>query len=401
MWVPRSEQDIEQAIDAGTLRETQTFDAKAQLPATGKNKDLARDICAMTVDGGVLLYGLGGGDPTRPDDPKPFELAGASERIDQVAQTAISEPPTIEIHDIPAASGDGTGYLAVVIPPSPRAPHMVTLEGENRFYGRGATGNRILTEGEVARLYARRERWEVDRRSMLEGAIEGMPFKFERPLHEIGPMVVVARPVASREDLLDRARGDLDLRTFLQRELTQEARRRDPYPNQGTSGVGQALEVERRGAGVWILQRQRDPTMEYQSRLEITASCGVTYWHSPTINYMGDHRPSDTRLLLMEQSVTRALFQPLAVVAWLYEHAGYAGAVDVGVAVLDIERATGASLLRSFDGGTPYGAKDFRADARVPIVKLRQDLEGVTGTLLSGLFDVISLRDYDPFADAR
>jgi hypothetical protein len=52
---------------------------------------------------------------------------------------------------------EGLGYLVVIIPASPRAPHMVTLEGENRYYGRGATGNRILNQGDVARLYQRRE----------------------------------------------------------------------------------------------------------------------------------------------------------------------------------------------------------------------------------------------------
>jgi hypothetical protein len=194
MWVPRSETELQQTVLAATVRETATFDAKAALPAKGKNKDLARDICAMTVDGGVLLYGLGGDDPTRPDTLMPFDLSGVAERIDQVAQAAISEPPTIEIHDIESTSSPGTGYLVVVIPASPRAPHMVTLEGENRYYGRGATGNRILTEGEVARLYARREQWEIDRGSLLANVIAAIPFKFEEPPEQIGPMVVVARP---------------------------------------------------------------------------------------------------------------------------------------------------------------------------------------------------------------
>lgn len=83
------------AINAGDLRETASFDAKMGLPPPGRNKDLAKDICAMTVDGGVLLYGLGGEDPTRPDTLTPFNLAGAAERIDQVVQTGIRESPAI------------------------------------------------------------------------------------------------------------------------------------------------------------------------------------------------------------------------------------------------------------------------------------------------------------------
>ena len=163
MWRPQTEAEIQAGIDNGIVHETSTFDAKLRLPARGRNTDLAKDICAMTVDGGVLLYGLGGDDPIRPDRREPFDLTGAAERIDQVAQAGIAEPRVIEIHDIASDEQPGTGYLSVVIPGAPRAPHMLTINGDNRYWGRDATGNRILSEGEVARLYARRERWEEAR----------------------------------------------------------------------------------------------------------------------------------------------------------------------------------------------------------------------------------------------
>lgn len=353
----------------------------------------------MTVDGGVLLYGLGGDDPTRPDTLMPFDLSGVAERIDQVAQAAISEPPTIEIHDIGSTSSPGTGYLVVVIPASPRAPHMVTLEGENRYYGRGATGNRILTEGEVARLYARREQWEIDRGSLLANVIAAIPFKFEEPPKQIGPMVVVARPVASSKELLGRARGDMDADHFLQRNFSERARELDPYPDQGTPGLGDAFDVARRGSTTWILQRDRDLTLPYQARLELTASGQFTYWHAPTINSRA--RSGDPRLLLMERSVTRAVFQTLATAAWLYEQGGYAGAVDIAVAVLNIEDAEGAALSSGFGNSPPYGAVDYRNDARVTTSELRLNAERLTSDLLAGLFDVISPRNYDPFAERR
>ncbi len=69
MWIPKSEQDIEQAIAAGTLIETLTFDAKA-LP--GKSKDIAKDIAAMTVDGGVILYGVAEDENKRLTKLAPF-----------------------------------------------------------------------------------------------------------------------------------------------------------------------------------------------------------------------------------------------------------------------------------------------------------------------------------------
>lgn len=70
---------------------------------------------------------------------------------------------------------------------------MLTIAGDNRYWGRGATGNRILTEREVARLYERRERWEVDRDRMLDETVSRMPFTFA--VNEIGVVVTVIRPV--------------------------------------------------------------------------------------------------------------------------------------------------------------------------------------------------------------
>ena len=56
MWSPRDVQEIEVALAGRRLEETHTFDGKA-LP--GRNKDIAIDACAMTIDGGSLLYGVG------------------------------------------------------------------------------------------------------------------------------------------------------------------------------------------------------------------------------------------------------------------------------------------------------------------------------------------------------
>ncbi len=62
-----------------------------RIPTRGK--DLAIDVAAMATDGGSLLYGLGEDENGRPTVPQPFELAGARERVDQIVQTFISEPP--------------------------------------------------------------------------------------------------------------------------------------------------------------------------------------------------------------------------------------------------------------------------------------------------------------------
>jgi hypothetical protein len=171
MWIPASEREITAAIEAGDLVETATFDAKRELPGKGKSKDLSIDVAAMANDGGILLYGVGEDENGRPTIHKPFKLAGARERVDQIVRTSISEPPDIQVREISTDSDPSLGYLVVAVSPSPRAPHMVTVGKEYRYYGRADTGNVLLTEGEVARLYERRQRWETDREGMLEETI--------------------------------------------------------------------------------------------------------------------------------------------------------------------------------------------------------------------------------------
>ena len=167
MWLPESEDQIQQSLLAGTLSETSTFDVKRELPTQGKAKSLAIDVAAMTVDGGVILYGVDEDENGRPATLSPIVLANARERIDQIVRSTISEPPQIHVHAIPSKADLAVGYLAVVVPPSARAPHMVIVGNEYRYYGRSDTGNVILTEGQVARLYERRQRWEVDRDALL------------------------------------------------------------------------------------------------------------------------------------------------------------------------------------------------------------------------------------------
>lgn len=212
MWIPRSEQEIMAVIEAGSLVETATFDAKQALPAKGKSKDLAIDVAAMANDGGILLYGIGEDEHGRPTVPNPIGLSGAAERVDQIVRSSISEPPTIELHSIPAEAHPGVGYLVLAVPPSARAPHMVIVGEENRYYGRSATGNVRLTEGEVARLYQRRQRWEIDREALLEEAIDRAPME---PHEDFAYLHLVARPLVPGEDVLDRARGDTHLGQFL------------------------------------------------------------------------------------------------------------------------------------------------------------------------------------------
>ncbi len=197
MWIPKTVEELEDRVTNGSLEESPTLDFKREVPSN--NKEIAKDIAAMTTDGGVLIYGVGEGHHGRPTELTPIPLSGLPERIDQIARSGIHEPPTISIKAL--FKGADTGYLIVVVPQSPRAPHMVQLRGDHRFYGRGATGNQILTEGDVARLYRQRADWQRDAHQLLEDAIEASPFK---PGDGSGLLFLIASPSGADRDLLRR-----------------------------------------------------------------------------------------------------------------------------------------------------------------------------------------------------
>ena len=123
MWIPATEADILARLEAGDLEETATFDAKEEVSSS--SKELAKDVVAMSVEGGVLLYGVGEDDDGRVTVPAPFVLTGVAERITQIIGTCTHEPVPVEVKVIRCEEDAAQGYVAVVVSPSPRAPHMV------------------------------------------------------------------------------------------------------------------------------------------------------------------------------------------------------------------------------------------------------------------------------------
>ena len=59
-WIPRSEADLTESISQGLLEETHYLELKREIAAgRGANKELARDLASLAVDGGTLLVGIG------------------------------------------------------------------------------------------------------------------------------------------------------------------------------------------------------------------------------------------------------------------------------------------------------------------------------------------------------
>lgn len=192
MRVAQDEAGLRDAFDQGLLDESHVMDLKREL-SSGKsaNDELARDLASFAVDGGQLVLGV---------DEKsglyPIPLAGLAERVEQVGRSLVDEPLQLEFQTIPTATDPANGYLIVVVPASPRAPHMV----RGRYWGRGDKTKHQLGDAEVERLMARRSEWGVAAVNKARAWFRNYPALRQHVRgKDFGSLFVYAAPVPLRE----------------------------------------------------------------------------------------------------------------------------------------------------------------------------------------------------------
>jgi hypothetical protein len=400
MWIPRDADQIRRAALAGELPETPSFDAKAELPPSRKNADIATDVAAMATDGGVLLYGVGEDDHGQPTIPCPIPLGGAADRIGQVVATSIAEVPYIDVREYPTAEDPAVGYLVVIVPQSARAPHQVTVGGDLRFYGRGAKGNRRLTEGEVARLYERRQAWQVDREQVLRDVIAAAPIP---PRKGAGYIHGFARPVVSDQSMLERAVSTLGGSRQMHQWLLNVVHSIKLRGQYGPS-LESASFWRRYGADMWRLSTRGD-----EERSDPGDTTGLV---DLNLNIDGRGqlfcgRATDARMsapgqqVIIEVVIAGNIEALFAVMGKLYEAAGYHGQVDVGVAVTGIEGALSERDSRSFHPAPAYPVGTFARTDRVAARELLNPDE-VGYRLLRHLFEATTGIDgWNPFTQPQ
>jgi hypothetical protein len=191
-----SEADLHQAAATGLLIEGHFLDVKRLIPSgKPKNVELARDIASFAVDGGTILVGVDElADGTA--IPCPQKLDGLAERVEQVASMIPDPPVPVRSVRIPTAGDSHVGYLAIHIPKSSQAPHMV----DGRYLARGDKTKRYLTDPEVRRLYAETAANLLDADVLLEAEFNRDPIPSD--VRRKGHLFLVAQPQTSRPDLM-------------------------------------------------------------------------------------------------------------------------------------------------------------------------------------------------------
>jgi hypothetical protein len=402
MWKPTNIEEFEAAVVEGGLEERHDFDAKRQLPGNGK--ELAKDIAAMTTDGGALVYGVGKDEDERPRVLAAFDLAGARERIDQVAQNSIFPSPRVEFAPLRLPNDESRGYLVVLVPASALAPHQVSVGNDRRYYGRCETGNRLLTEAEIARLYDRRARLNVDRERLLGECIAASPVGPPEPGKQ-GFLQAFAQPVLRDDQLWDRAveksQGEEQILQKRLRDAVASVR-----GDWGGAHIGLALNWRLRGADKWTLDTglaSNDPDSFPVHRraladLSMDGRCYMFYGGAAdTTDRRSPEVPST--FLLYERGVALNLAQFMALVGSLYEVGAQYGPIDVGMAVTCIRGAISAHAYGDHLPGTPYQEDGAFRTARYDARELSEDPIGISRHLIDRLLRAMSNgSSWDPLA---
>lgn len=152
MEIPQTEAELQRYVTE-RIQESERLEFKRELPASGKNEDIAKDVSSLAnTDGGLIVYGVDAKSGV-PEQLTPMAVAGTVERISLVARSSIDEPIQIAgIVTIPAAS-PGMGFVVVPVSRSPRAPHFV----RGAAWGRFGSTNGTLTRHRIGELFARGE----------------------------------------------------------------------------------------------------------------------------------------------------------------------------------------------------------------------------------------------------
>lgn len=156
------------------IGENLILDYKREL-STNTDKDrseLCKDVSAFAnSQGGMIIYGVDENSTDRTPQLPPFGTPrrvgrqSIEEWASQVLRSGVQPPLDFEMETFDYGGGPDRCVLVVRTHASPSAPHMVTLKGDNRYYGRFY--RRSNYESRIAEEYEVREMLERARRLYL------------------------------------------------------------------------------------------------------------------------------------------------------------------------------------------------------------------------------------------
>jgi hypothetical protein len=355
-------------------------------------------MAQFAIDGGVLIIGVDDKDKTKPPQLTPVDLEGLPERLDQIARTVVDEPLHIRHQTIEAPGEPGKGYVLLIVPPSPSAPHMV----DGKYYGRGDTTKHVLPDAEVQRLHLLALRRQHDAEDLLEKEVRLDPFpaKFRRHAHLFG----IAQPVSAQRDLLQQILKDPEgwhhfIYSKIRSGTAGQPLGDDLSPRGWSPDLPKASEISRRARGwalssfgmrpgrkvvppeplnVDLFQRQEKRLLD----LEIREDGGLRLFCGRASDTFG---PSSIECVV--EALTLGLMKRLVLAAVAVADAtAYFGQWDLGVAGTGLRDVVSLRLIQTTDEDpTPFSEDEYRETTRVTYERLTKDPDGIVEELTGQL----------------
>jgi len=401
IWTPSTADELERAVDTGAIVEThrQEFKRFGISEKSGRPQipgSVARSLAGLAVDGGVLVLGVSELKEQHRYECVPQPLAGLAEAVDQIALTAVS--PSLRVSIRALVREPGNGYLVVIVPASPRAPHMV----DGSYYGRGESTSRRLPDLEVRQLWQR----HLDRRSdgldLIKREVEREPLAENLRIN--ARLFAAAQPLSADPHLLLDSVENRDLLRWVQglngTRLYSRPRTYAPtFASEGTS--------QRRAHGVarssYYMDSDRTVRVEdgqhpKQSRildLEYREDGGVRLYYGRA----SDGHPNQSRWLLLPAIVgeVAGVLEAARVIA---DKSSFRGSWSIGVGLRGVHGIAAYGENQGFQDGWKFSEDDYDESVEVDFERLRGPggpvLDSLLGRLLratKGSSDEISLMD--------
>lgn len=354
-----TEAALQRMITSGAL-EGEQLDFKSRVPASGNSQEgrwsasqeFAKDVAAFANHrGGLLLFGV------RESDGVATGLAAISDgsfesqeqRLRQVLATNQAPTALIECFMIPAE--EGGFYMAVVVPPSFRAPHAITGHpGDSRrplYYPvRNGADTVWLSESEVAESYRRR----VDGRAAAESLTTSLLARGQEALARRGGYWVFVSAIP-----------ELRVDTALRQDVIKEI---EAWQRLGALALPSGRYLPTHGAGIPVpggvsftqaaTTTRTDETVPNGAYLELHAD-GTVF----AAAFLADHAPAgaDVSEYLLVQDLILLVDQTLR---WVVHRSGAWG---VATLVTGIHDASGTGANDWYDG---LSLTDRRRGDQVP-----------------------------------
>lgn len=346
MWLPRTTQELLRALD--WISETASVEFKEALPVRSKNNDIATDVAAMSTDGGVIIYGVAEDKSAGTFSPKPFELAHQRERIVSIVESRVGGSPYIETFAMEETDIPGSGYIVVHVPASPTAPHLVEGSG---FWGRNDQGNKRLTQGDVDRLYKRREGWETSSAQLIDEARSACSYVAGSD-KTLGVYHLVVQPVIAPKSVRETAlQGDNAVPLF--QMLSQVSNGLD-FDSLSDFKLEALLHSVTRKTYEGIRLVESPGANEFvQMELEVRDDGGLRFDLGTALHL----DPSNGSRVVFDVAISQCTALILAVAGRIYSLANYHGLVNVAATIDNGEGAISATWMSPNVWNSPTSPK--------------------------------------------